>query len=59
MPFLEEPFIRMNDSCCPMGLIQHHLHLEIGDAEAPLYLRLSQILFIVYGFRPLKYCMTD
>lgn len=54
MPFLEEPFIRMNDSCCPMGLIQHHLHLEIGDAEAPLYLRLSQILLLFMVSGPLN-----
>lgn len=30
MPFQKEPFIRINDFHYPVGLAQHHSHLEVG-----------------------------
>ena len=58
MLFFGERFIRINDSCCPMGLTQHHLYLEIGGAETPPLFKAFPGSF-VYGCRPVKYCMAE
>ncbi|CAI9174052.1 unnamed protein product [Rangifer tarandus platyrhynchus] len=53
-----EQFIRIKDSCCHVGLTQHHLYLEIGGAETPPLFKAFPNSF-VYGCRPLKYCMAE